>query len=52
MPTVGPGLPPLSPPREEFRSPAGQGSLLPIIVTSRGKAFLQNVMALPLRRSA
>ena len=52
MPTVGLGLPPLSPPREAFRSPAGQGNLVPITVTSRGKALLDNVLALPLRRAA
>ena len=30
MSTVGPGLPPLSPTREEFRALAGQGNLIPI----------------------
>ena len=30
MSTVGPGLPPLSPAREEFRSLAGRGNLVPI----------------------
>ena len=52
MPTVGLGLSPLSPPREAFRPPAGQGNLVHIILASRGKAFLENVLALPLRRAA
>ena len=30
MSTVGPGLPPLSPTREEFRTLASQGNLVPI----------------------
>ena len=30
MSTVGPGLPPLSPTREEFRALAGQGNLIPV----------------------
>jgi anthranilate synthase component 1 len=30
MPNVGPGLPPLSPSREEFRSLAGRGNVVPI----------------------
>ncbi len=30
MPTVAPGLPPLSPTREEFRELAGQGNLVPV----------------------
>ena len=29
MSTVGPGLPPLSPTREEFHALAGQGHLIP-----------------------
>ena len=52
MPTVGFGLPPLSPPREEVRSPADQGNRVPIIVTSQGKALRKNVLALPLRGAA
>jgi hypothetical protein len=31
MPTVGPDLPPLSPAREDFRAPASQGNLIPIV---------------------
>lgn len=58
MSTVGPGLPPLSPTRQELRALAGQGNPIPDFAelaadldaplsafTAQGKALLANFLA-------